>query len=214
MKRIKLFLLLLFGFCFQLNAQDKANDLLNEVSSQMSSYDTMTLDFVYSLDNTAENVHQETEGKAYLKGDKYQISFIGNIFIYDGSQSIVIIPEDEEINVSPGNMEEEGTITPSKLLTFYKEGYTYKWDISMQEAGKNIQFIRLVPIDSNSEVATMLLGIDTDNKEIYKMIETGKDGIVTTFTILNFNKNEDLSETLFSFDEAYYESLDYIINKY
>jgi hypothetical protein len=159
-------------------------------------------------------VHQETEGKAYLKGDKYQISFIGNIFIYDGSQSIVIIPEDEEINVSPGNMEEEGTITPSKLLTFYKEGYTYKWDISMQEAGKNIQFIRLVPIDSNSEVATMLLGIDTDNKEIYKMIETGKDGIVTTFTILNFNKNEDLSETLFSFDEAYYESLDYIINKY
>jgi hypothetical protein len=60
----------------------------------------------------------------------------------------------------------------------------------------------------------MLLGIDTDNKEIYKMIETGKDGIVTTFTILNFNKNEDLSETLFSFDEAYYESLDYIINKY
>ncbi len=214
MKLIKLFILLLFGFCFQLNAQDKASNLLNEVSNQMSSYDTMTLDFVYSLDNAAEDVHQETEGKAYLKGDKYQISFIGNIFIFDGSQSIVIIPEDEEINISPGNMEEEGTITPSKLLTFYKEGYTYKWDINMREAGKNIQFIRLVPIDSNSEVATMLLGIDMDKKEIYKMIETGKDGIVTTFTIVNFNKNEDLGESLFSFDQAYYESLDYIINKY
>ncbi len=214
MKLSKIFLLLLFAFCCQLNAQDKASVLLNEVSSKMSSYETMTLDFVYSLDNAAEDVHQETEGKAYLKGDKYQISFIGNIFIFDGNQSIVIIPEDEEINVSPGNMEEEGTITPSKLLTFYKEGYTYQWDISMREAGKNIQFIRLVPIDTNSEVATMLLGIDSDKKEIYKMIETGKDGIVTTFTILNFNKNEDLSESLFSFDEAYYESLDYIINKY
>jgi outer membrane lipoprotein-sorting protein len=197
-----------------MNAQDKANNLLNEVSSKMSSYDTMTLEFIYSLDNAAEDVHQETEGKAYLKGDKYQINFIGNIFIFDGSQSIVIIPEDEEVNISPGNTEEEGTITPSKLLTFYKEGYTYKWDVSMSEAGKNIQFIRLVPIDSNSEVATMLLGVDTEKKEIYKMIETGKDGIVTTFTIVTFNKNEDLSDMLFSFDEVYYESRDYIINKY
>lgn len=211
MKKI-LYTIVLFAGIVSVNAQDKSKNLLDKVSAEIASYTTMSLEFDYSLDNEAEGVHQETNGTAYLKGDKYHIEFLGSEFIYDGSQTIVIIPDDEEINITEGNMDDDGVMTPTKLLSFYKEGYTYKWDIAMAEDGKNIQFIQLIPIDSNSELGSMLLGIDIDKNQIYKLIETGKDGVVTTFKITSFINNEDLSDELFTFDRARYEELDYIIN--
>jgi len=211
MKQI-LTIIVLFTAIVSINAQDKSKALLDKVSSEISSYQTMTLKFDYSLDNTAEGVHQETNGIAYLKGDRYHIAFLGSVFIFDGKQTIVIIPDDEEINITEGDMEDEGVMTPSKLLSFYKEGYTYKWDLKVVEDGKNIQFIQLIPIDSNSELGSMLLGIDLDTNQIYKLIETGKDGVVTTFKIISFKSNEDLNDELFRFDRAQYEELDYIIN--
>ena len=203
----------LFLFCAgSIFAQSKSEELLNKVSEELSSYQTMSLAFDYSLENPAEGVSQETNGTAYLKGDKYHIDFLGSIFLFDGSRTIVIIPDDEEINISEGAMDDEGMMTPTKLLSFYKEGYTYQWDLKIQENGKNIQFIRLIPIDSNSEVGSMLLGIDVDKNQIYKLIETGKDGVVTTFKITSFKHNEELDSGLFEFDQAKYEALDYIIN--
>ena len=78
---------------------------------------------------------------------------------------------------------------------------------------KKIQFIQLIPIDTNSEVGSMLLGIDVDQKRIYKLIETGKDGVITTFKISKFGVNSPISENLFKFDKNHYEELDYIINQ-
>ena len=38
-------------------------------------------------------------------------------------------------------------ITPSKMLTFYKEGYTYVWDKKLPIKGRSIQYVKLIPID-------------------------------------------------------------------
>ena len=46
---------------------------------------------------------------------------------------------------------------------------------------------------------------------IYKLIETGKNGTKTTITVNSFKTNEPLSKTLFTFDEKKYK--DYYINK-
>ena len=73
------------------------------------------------------------------------------------------------------------------------------------------QYIKLTPIDSNSEIENVLLGIDPQTNHIYNLIESGKNGTKTTLTISAFKTNESLSKTLFSFDEKKYE--DYYINK-
>lgn len=207
------FATLLTAFTLSTQAQDQSKQLLDQVSTEMASYKTMDLVFEYSLDNNQEDVHQQTSGTAQIQGDLYHINFLDNVFIYDGENTIVIIPEDEEVNISQGNMDDEGLMTPSKLFSFYKEGYTYKWDILVNEEGKKIQFIQLIPIDTNSEVGSMLLGIDVDQKRIYKLIETGKDGVITTFKISKFGVNSPISEDLFKFDKNHYEELDYIINQ-
>ena len=144
---------------FSVNAQDgtKAKTLLNEVSTKVKSYDNMVIDFKYSLENSAENMSQETRGDVSINGDKYVLNLMGTTQIFDGQKIYTIIPEDQEINISKYVAEEDNNITPSKMLTFYQEGYTYKWDITQDIKGRKIQYIKLTPIDSNADVKNICL---------------------------------------------------------
>jgi len=191
----------------------KAKQLLDKVSAKMEAYENVYVQFKYKLDNSKENVHQETRGDVTMKGNLYNVNFLGANQLFDGKRTITIISEDEEVNISTGNADEEGTITPSKFFSFYKNGYTYKWDIIQNSNGRKIQFVKLIPIDSNSEITSILLGIDVKTNHIYKLIETGNNGTITTLIISQFKTNQPLSSKLFVFDEAKYKKEGYIINK-
>lgn len=203
----------LFLTVLSLSAQDaqKAKALLNEVSNKVKSYDNIVLDFKYSLENTAENIHQDTRGDASLKDDKYVLNLMGTTQMFDGKKIYTIIPEDEEINISNYVAEDDNAITPSKMMTFYKEGYTYKWDITQNKNGRQIQYIKLIPIDSKADVKSILLGIDKQTKNIYNLIQTQANGTKITITVNSFKTNQPLSDTLFTFDESKYR--DYYINR-
>ena len=78
--------------------------------------------------------------------------------------------------------------------------------------GRNIQFVTLNPIDSNSEIVKVELGVDAKTKHIYKLIQTGANTSKTTFTITKFRKNEDLSANFFTFNKAKFLSQKYTID--
>ena len=211
MKNFTTFILtLIIGFCHAQNRDPDAQTLLNKMSAKVNEYDNMVLEFKYALDNSEENIHQDTRGDITLVGDNYVLNILGITRIFDGEKLITISPEDEEVTISKQNTAEENTITPSQLLTFYEEGYNYKMDIIQNVRGRKIQYIKLNPIDSNSEISYVLLGIDTNTKHVYNLIEIGSNGTKTTLTINAFKINQPLSETLFTFDAAKYS--DYYIN--
>ena len=107
-------------------AQDKAKALLNEVSTKVKSYNNISVGFKYELNNVSENINQETKGDVTIQNKKYHLNVLGVTRIFDGKILYTISPEDEEVTVSSDNTEDEGTITPSKMMTFYEEGYNYK----------------------------------------------------------------------------------------
>ena len=97
------------------------------------------------------------------------------------------------------------------MLSFYEDGYTYKMDIIQNVQGRKIQYVKLNPMDTNSEIKHVLLGIDATTKHIYNLIEVGKNGTKTTLTVNSFQTDQPISKTLFTFDESKYA--DYFINK-
>lgn len=189
----------------------KAKKLLDEVNAKAKSYDNISIDFKYVLINTEENIKQETRGDVIMQGEKYVLNIMGITRIYDGKTLYNISPEDEEVTISSENTEDENTITPSKMLSFYEEGYNYSMDIVQNVNGRKIQYVKLIPIDSKSEIKHVLLGIDTKTKHIYNLIEIGANNTKTTLTVNSFKTNEPLSKTLFTFDAKKYK--DYFINK-
>ena len=192
-------------------AQNKAKALLNEVSTKVKSYNNISVGFKYELNNVSENINQETKGDVTIQNKKYHLNVLGVTRIFDGKTLYTISPEDEEVTVSSDNTEDEGTITPSKMMTFYEEGYNYKMDILQNVKGRKIQYVKLIPIDSNAEIKHVLLGIDATTKHIYNLIEVGKNGVKTILTVNSFKTNQAIPKSLFAFDENKYK--DFYINK-
>ncbi|RAJ12550.1 LolA family protein [Arenibacter echinorum] len=188
----------------------KAKTLLDEVYNKVKSYDNIFVDFKYSLNNEEANINTETRGDVTMQGDKYLFNYLGSKQVYDGKKVYTVVPENEEVTIEE-KLDDENTITPSKMLTFYKQGHNYDWDILQNIQGRKIQFVKLTPIDTNSEIKSILLGIDVETKHIYKLIETGKNGTKTTITVNSFKIDQPLSKTLFTFDENKYKNDGYYI---
>jgi len=211
MKKTLVLLALILGLgpAFAQNSK-KAKALLDEVYNKVKSYDNIQVEFKYELNNSEADIHQETRGDVTLQGDKYLFNYMGSQQLYDGKKVYTIVPENEEVTIEDKS-DDENTITPSDMLTFYREGHTYDWDILQNVQGRKIQYVKLTPIDSHSEIKSILLGIDAETKNIYKLIETGKNGTKTTITVNSFKTNQPLSRTLFTFDEDKYKDQGYYI---
>ena len=205
------FLLLSAGFRAQ--SDPEAGKWLDDASATMSGYETISMDFDYVLDNQAEDVSQELTGSLLLKGDKYVVNLFGSTQIFDGSKTYTIIPENEEVNISDADVDPENTFTPSKFYSFYESGYNYAMDELTNRDGKKIQFVRLTPIDSESEVASILVGIEVSTKHIYQVIEIGHNETRTTLTARNMRTNENIGDSAFTFDEKKYTDMNYLINR-
>ena len=213
---MKKLLLLIFGFCTLGYSQDNldAELLLNKVSDNIKSYENIYINYAYTLKNLEEDISQTNNGSFVTENDNWRFEMLGVTRIFDGDKLYSISPDDEEVTISSQDPEDETTITPNKMLYFYEDGYYFEMDesrfIGNGQFRKKIQYVKLVPKDSEAEIKYILLGIDTEFNQIYEVIETGKNETVTTISIVDFEFNLPLDANLFVFDKEKYK--DYYMN--
>ncbi len=194
-----------------------AKELLDEVSSKMGAYKNIYLDFSISLVNKEAGINENDElpinGKIFLQKEKYNLNYLGNNFVFDGKKLCVINHDEKEISINDEYLtEDDGFIYPSKLLTFYKKGYKYSMSNLVTIKREKIQFVELIPIDSDSEIINIKLGINLKTKHIYQLIQLGENMTKTTLTIHEFKSNQNISDELFKFDKEAYEKQGYLID--
>ncbi len=205
-------LLMLFFFSFSTFAQDKkAKTLLDQVTAQIRTYENIAIDFKYSLNSAKENINRDSKGNVVMKGNMYVLNFMGVTKIFDGNKTYTINPEDEEVTIAKADDNDENAITPAKMLTFFNSGYKYSWDILQDVKGRKIQYIKLVPLNAKDHRKEILLGVDIQTKNIYNLIEVGRNGSKTVLTVNSFKTNQPLSKNQFTFAESKYPN--YYINK-
>lgn len=210
---MKKFLIIILIFSFNINAQNdpRAEKLLSKVSNKIDLAESYKIDFKYTLENKLEGINQDANGTVTIQGDNYLLNFMGITQICDSNNVYSIVPENEEVIISSIEEEEEQTIKPSKLLNFYRKGYLILWDKLQSDYENKVQFVKLIPSDSNSDIDYLLLGINISNNNISKLIEIGKN---KTKTILNVNSivfDPAIEKDIFIFDENNYT--DYYIEK-
>tara|TARA_B100001063_G_C16625934_1_gene483197 strand:+ start:243 stop:878 length:636 start_codon:yes stop_codon:yes gene_type:complete len=210
---MKKILIIILIFSFNINAQNdpRAEKLLSKVSNKIDLAESYKIDFKYTLENKLEGINQDANGTVTIQGDNYLLNFMGITQICDSNNVYSIVPENEEVIISSIEEEEEQTIKPSKLLNFYREGYLILWDKLQSDYENKVQFVKLIPSDSNSDIDYLLLGINISNNNISKLIEIGKN---KTKTILNVNSivfDPVIEKDIFIFDENNYT--DYYIEK-
>ena len=139
---------------------------------------------------------------------------MGTEQIFDGNKMYLIIHEDEEVIIQNTDDNEEESLTPSKMFSFYKNGYSYAMGPLETVKGIKIQYVILTPIDSNSEIVKITVGIDVRTKHIFNIVETGINDTVTTLEIRTFKTNQTIAKQLFSCDiEKYRDQKNYTISE-
>ena len=214
---MKKILILIFGLFSMLSYSQDNSDaelLLNKVSENIKNYDNIYINYAYTLQNIEEDINQTNNGSFVTEDEKWRFEMLGVTRIFDGNKLYSISPDDEEVTISSQDPEDETTITPNKMLYFYEEGYYFEMDesrfVGNGQFRKKIQYVKLIPKDSEAEIKYILLGIDTEFNQIYEVIETGKNETVTTISIVDFEFNLPLDSKLFVFDEEKYQ--DYYMN--
>ena len=214
---MKKILLLIFGLFSTLSYSQDNSDaelLLNKVSENIKNYDNIYINYAYTLQNIEEDINQTNNGSFVTEDEKWRFEMLGVTRIFDGNKLYSISPDDEEVTISSQDPEDETTISPNKMLYFYEEGYYFEMDesrfIGNGQFRKKIQYVKLIPKDSEAEIKYILLGIDTEFNQIYEVIETGKNETVTTISLVDFEFNLPLDSKLFIFDEEKYQ--DYYMN--
>jgi outer membrane lipoprotein-sorting protein len=186
-----------------------AEKLLNKVSENIKSYDNIYINYTYTLNNLEEDINYTNRGSFITEKDNWRFEMLGITRIFDGDKLYTISPDDEEVTISSQNPEDETTITPNKMLYFYEEGYYFEMGsvkyIGNTDFRKKIQYVKLIPMDSEADIKYIDLGIDTEFNQIYEVVETGKNETITTISIVDFEFNVSLNENLFVFDSAKYD---------
>ena len=202
--------LILFGllFCLSMNLYSqtslKAKKLLDNISLQMSNYNNYEFTFKYILENSQENIKQETNGQIVVSGEKYKLTTKDIIQLFDGKDLYTIIPENEEVLITNPDQSDDFIVNPTKLIEVYKSGYDFHWDILQNVRGNNIQYVKLIPSEESLDVTYILMGINMKTKNIYRLIEIGKQRTTTTLTLESFIVNRKISIDFFNFNKVDY----------
>ena len=203
-KTILIFLIYLNCNSIYSQNDSRAISLLNKVSEKIDSSVSFKISFTYTLENINEGINQNSDGSIIIKEDNYLLDFMGIKQLSDANKIYTIVPENEEIIISNVEDEDNNTIKPSKLLVFYRDGYLILWDKNEVIDDNAIQFVKLIPIDSVSDIDYLLLGIDTTTNDIKKLIEIGKNQTKTILSVKSIEYDILIEDDLFVFNKDDY----------
>jgi len=212
-KQINVLLILLISSITLAQEQQRAEALLDEVSENLAQFNNIAITFTYELVNRKELIQQKEKGSLIVDGNAYLLKLMGIEQLSDGINKHTINLDNEEVLIESLSDSFEQGLSPSKIFSFYNQGYRFEWDILQPlYGGRKIQYIKLIPIDTYAQASYLLLGIDTKTKNIYKLIEVGNDGTETTLTISSFKTNIEIPTNTFVFSASDYPN--YYIDRF
>ena len=201
------FLLIFSLIAFSQNDQ-KAIELLERVSSKIDLASSYKVEFSYHAD---ENIDQKQKGDVMIKNDNYVLNFLGIKQICDSKFVYTIVAENKEVIVSKISESNNIILNPSDIFKFYRTGYYVKEIKVKDEPSLFIKYLKLTPVNENTEISHLLVAVNTKKNEITKVIEFGKNNSKISLEINNIYYNLKFDKNIFIFNKNDYP--EYYIDK-
>lgn len=204
MKRILTYtLLLLISIPVAKAQQDpKAKEILDKLSAATKAHETIVADFKVTYTSTQNNASNSSEGNIKIKGEKYQMDFMGTITYFNGETIWSYLKEANEVNISDP-MEDGSDLmgNPQSVFTIYEHDFKYKYLGTEIDRGKTLWVVDLYPEDLSQQYARIRLYINKDELYLAGAQIYGKEGSNFTINISNFKTNVPLPDETFVFNK-------------
>lgn len=202
MKLLLLTLLIILSFTNNVLAQDKkAQDILNKVSSKMKALKCFYVEFNATIKNKEKTETQN--GSGWVKGNKYNASYAGNIIISNGMKTWTIIKEEKTVYESDANDSDD--INPKKIMTIWETGFKNKYNKEESLNGEMAHVINLTPkAPAKSEFNSITIYISKSTNSLKKAVINSKDGSVITYSVTKMQDNPKTVDSNFVFEKKNY----------
>ena len=197
--------LLLAGFSAR--AQNGAKDILDKSAAKIKAYSAVEIDFSLTMENKEENIHEEHQGKAYMKGNLYKLEVMDVENYYDGKTIYTYMPEAGEVSLKNPSDEEEEMLNPTKIFNIHNTGFKQK--LISNTNGK--AYIELYPNDLNKNFIKIGIWVKTADSSIQKVKSFGKDGNNLIIAIKSLKQPKRIpDDTFFKFDTALHPDVEIV----
>lgn len=193
-------------------SDQKAKDLLERTSKKMQSFQTLTANFVFTMENSRMNIKEQNSGSLLLKGKKYQVQLpdLGMQVYSDGKTVWNFMSAANQVMITNAGDDSQGGIDPSAIFNIYQEGYTFKTIGDKQESGKTISYVDLFPDDKNAEFKKITVGVDVAKLMVHSLVTHGNDGNQYGIYVKEFKTDQNIADSEFVFNKAKYPNAEEI----
>jgi outer membrane lipoprotein-sorting protein len=207
MKKLIILILSLSFFGAYSQKDQKASDILDQVSTKTKAYKSIKADFSYRMENAKAKINEEKQGSLLLSGDKYKMQASGQTVICDGKTIWTFMPESNEVQVNSLDNKDEA-LTPSKLLSNYNTNFKSKI-LNDKSADPSTVKIELVPnVIKNYNRA--VLTVDKAKLQVRSFVIYDKSGNIFTYTITRFQTDLPVTPSDFTFDAKKFPGVEVI----
>ena len=183
---------------------DKANDILKQLSENTRSYETMDVDFDFNFVNLSQDINEAQKGNIKIHKNKFRLDLNQQLIISDDSTQWIFLKESNELQIMEYDSEDD-MLSPNKLFTIYEKGYKSNY----VETTESNHVIDLFPIESN-EFKNIQIQVDINKIQLKKIILFDKNGGSFSYVITRFETNNDLASELFKFNVEDYNDVEII----
>ena len=183
---------------------DKANDILKQLSENTRSYETMDVDFDFNFVNLSQDINEAQKGNIKIHKNKFRLNLNQQLIISDDSTQWIFLKESNELQIMEYDSEDD-MLSPNKLFTVYENGYKSNY----VETTESNHVIDLFPIESN-EFKNIQIQVDINKIQLKKIILFDKNGGSFSYVITRFETNNDLASELFKFNVQDYNDVEII----
>jgi len=183
---------------------NKANDILKQLSENTRSYETMDVDFDFNFVNLSQDINEAQKGNIKIHKNKFRLNLNQQLIISDDSTQWIFLKESNELQIMEYDSEDD-MLSPNKLFTIYENGYKSNY----VETTESNHIIDLFPIESN-EFKNIQIQVDINKIQLRKIILFDKNGGSFSYVITRFETNNDLASELFKFNVQDYNDVEII----
>ena len=208
MKRL-IVLLFVFNTLVVFSQTDqKAKSILDQVSQKTKAYQSITVDFLFIMDNAEVELHEVSKGKILIQGNAYKLNFSGYEIFSDGTTQWTYVKDANEVNISDASNADESVINPATIFTIYEQGYTNTYLGEFTTDSKKTYKIEMIPSEVG-EFSKLILEIDQNTYQIVSAVMTS-DSNTYTIKVTSMDTLKNYPASTFVFDTKKHSDVDVI----
>lgn len=210
-----LILLVLVNFCYTLSSareDEKAKEILDEVSETTQSFESIKASFTYIMENEEEGIYDKNEGDILLKGKKYQLvlPLLGLEVYSNGSTVWTYMKDANEVSIAEFDDEMNEMMDPSKIFTIHEEGFNYQFIEEKKSNGKTVYIIDLFPEDEELEYRKIRIEIEKVRMILNKATMIGREGSNYIVQVEKLTTDWPVNDDTFTFHTEKYPDIEII----